>query len=112
MDAVVYGKTLLRMCKSHPACGECPLQSKDGCMAEIFGDIEKVVPIVEQWAKDHPVKTRQSEFLKVFPDAKTKGGVIAICPNDIDSTYRNVEYCNHNFCEECRKEYWLEEVDE
>lgn len=111
MDAVIYVKAWKRMCKTFSACDKCLLHAKEGCMAEIPEEAEMAVSIVEQWSKDNPIKTRQSEFLKLFPDAKTMGGVIVICPNDIDSAYRNVEYCNHNFCEECRKKYWNEEVD-
>lgn len=29
--------------------------------------IGEMISIVEQWSKDHPIKTRQSEFLKMFP---------------------------------------------
>lgn len=105
MDAVVYGKTLLRMCKSHPACGGCPLQSKDGCMAEIFGDVEKAVPIVEQWAKDHPIKTRQSEFLKMFPNVPMRDDVIDICPATVVKGLKNAEHCNHILCKDCRKTF-------
>jgi hypothetical protein len=92
MDAVKYVKTLHRLCKSQDGCFECILDSKDGCIAAAnrYEGYENAVPIVEQWAKEHPVKTRQSEFLKMFPNAKTMGGVIAICPNAIDSTYRIV----------------------
>lgn len=112
MDAVEYVKTQFRLCKSKDSCSECPLQDKENCccIMDTIEYVEKAVQIVEQWAKEHPVKTRQSEFLKMFPNAKTMGGVIAICPNDIDSTYRNMEYCDHSFCEECAKKYWNEEV--
>lgn len=112
MDAVKYVKTLHRLCKSQDGCSECVLESEDGCIAAANRYDKNAVPIVKQWAKEHPTKTRQSEFLKMFPNAKTMGGVIAICPNDIDSTYRNMEYCDHSFCEECGKKYWNEEVDE
>lgn len=96
-------------------CNECPVYKNNTCSMIGFDDystksIEETVSKAEQWAKDNPVKTRQSEFLKMFPNAKTMGGVIAICPNDIDSTYRNMEYCDHSFCEECAKKYWNEEV--
>ena len=114
MDAVEYEKTKYRLCRSKDSCFECPLQDKEncGCIADTIEYVENAVPIVEQWAKEHPVKTRQSEFLKMFPNAKTMGGVIAISPNAIDSTYRNMEYCDHSFCEECGKKYWNEEVND
>lgn len=111
MDAVVYVKTLLRMCKSHPVCGGCPLKSKEGCIAIMFGDMEKAVPIVEQFAKDHPVKTRQSEFLKQFPDAKTNTeGVLVISPCYIDKKMLNDCKEKDVYCDKCRREYWLTEV--
>lgn len=109
MDAVEFYKQFARYCSSSyfGACTiveSCKTKSKDG------RDAEKIVRTIEQWAKDHPVKTRQSEFLRLYPNAKTMGGVIVICPNHIDSTYRNVDTCDHSFCEECCKKYWSEEV--
>lgn len=112
MDAVVYVKTLLRMCKNHPVCGGCPLKSKEGCIAVMFGDMEKAVPIVEQWAKDHPVKTRQSEFLKMFPNAAIgeSDGILRIAPCDIEG--KKIGCVNGKGCNDCRLEYWLTEVSE
>lgn len=113
MDAVEFVKTANRLCRNR-CCTKCPLYKNGACMAACSDvsvkNIKETISILEQWAKDHPVKTRQSEFLKMFPAAKTMGGVITICPNEIDSTYRNMEYCDHSFCEECCKKYWNEEV--
>ena len=71
MDAVEYVKTQFRLCRSKDSCSECPLQDKENCccIMDTIEYVEKAVQIVEQWAKEHPVKTRQSEFLKVFPKA-------------------------------------------
>lgn len=109
MDAVEFYKAFKRMCDKTD-CKDCLLDQK--CRPSANVEPEEVVELVEEWAKEHPVKTRQSEFLKMFPNAKTMGGVIAICPNAIDSTYRNMEYCDHSFCEECGKKYWNEEVND
>ena len=117
MDAGVYCKTLLRMCKSHPVCGGCPLKSKDGCIAVMLGDMEKAVPIVEQWAKDHPVKTRQSEFLKMFPNANLKD-ITRLLPCSIDSNIKPLRCAKYGYlsitcrCDRCRDDYWNEEVSE
>lgn len=123
MDALEYEKARIRMFRTmileKVGCEAGPLYNilkrKCGFPASIIPnpDIDTIknnVDRVIKWAKDHPVKTRQSEFLKLFPDAKTMGGVIVICPNHIDSTYRNVDTCDHSFCEECCKKYWSEEV--
>ena len=78
----------------------------------MFGDMEKAVPIVEQWAKDHPVKTRQSEFLKLFPDAQMSadGDVIWMCPKYISYDYRPEENCHEISCGDCKRKFWLAEV--
>lgn len=66
MDAVEFFKTVNRLCKNQSGCAKCPIWEKGMCMAR-FGDysvknIEETISKVEQWAKDHPVKTRKSEF--------------------------------------------------
>lgn len=112
MDAVKYIKTLRRLCKSKDSCSVCPLLNKesDSCIADIVEEAEKAVQIVEQWAKEHPVKTRQSEFLKRFPNAKLdSNGVLAIRPCDIDSKCcTDDDYLSK--CGICAKDYWLTEV--
>lgn len=73
---------------------------------------EEVVPIVEQWAKEHPIKTRQSELLKMFPKARLDtSGVLRICPSEMIDGCR---YKERNACpyDDCRREFWLQEVDE
>lgn len=82
MDAVKYVKTQYRLCRSKDSCSECPLQDKENCccIMDTIEYVEKAVQIVEQWAKDHPVKTRQSEFLKKFPNATTYRDIISIPP--------------------------------
>lgn len=111
MDAVKYVKTLHRLCKSQDGCSECVLESEDGCIAAASRYDKNAVPIVEQWAKDHPVKTRQSEFLKAFPNAPIdKGnGVLFVDPCTVDSTQKGNKYCSIS-CTTCRKNYWLAEV--
>ena len=61
MDAVEYVKQRDRMCDYYVNCGDCPAGNYEGC-ASLSG-IPKLIHIVEKWAKEHPVKTRQDEFL-------------------------------------------------
>nr|DAF86371.1 MAG TPA: pyrophosphatase [Siphoviridae sp. ctmxA102] len=51
-------------------------------------------------------KTRQSEFLKIFPKVGLKEGVIDICPLFLDKTAN----CIKVNCRVCQKDFWLAEV--
>jgi hypothetical protein len=57
-------------------------------------------------------RTRQSEFLKIFPNAELEEGVLMIAPCIVDSTVKT-DVCEINLimCEECAKKYWAEEAD-
>ena len=70
-------------------------------------NIEETISKVEQWAKDHPVKTRQSEFLKIFPNADIDN----ILPCDLDKNLKR-GHCHDDDagCFYCKKNYWNEEV--
>lgn len=114
MDAVEFFKTADRLCKK--GCAKCPIRKKDICMVRRMarlGDIsveniEEMVSKVEQWAKDHPVKTRQSEFLRMFPNADFCQGVIDISPCSIEKEMKKC--CGDRECDECKRTYWLTEV--
>lgn len=110
MDAVEYVKNKLRLCRSKESCSVCPLQDKENCccITDTIEYVEKSVQIVEEWAKDHPVKTRQSEFLKMFPNAELCRGTVNILPCSIEKGMSKC--CRDKRCEECRKGYWLAEV--
>lgn len=112
MDAVEYVKTQYRLCRSKDNCSECPLQDKEnrGCIMDTIEYVEKAVQIVEQWAKEHPVKTRQSEFLKMFPNAHKSGRVLDICPQTLNIEYMPPKRCENIFCSDCKTDYWNEEV--
>lgn len=121
MDAVEFYKSMKRMCYSGEMCEKCPLYnnfSEMGSVCDVLLHItdekaSRVKSIVEQWSKDHPVKTRQSELLKIFPYTKMDGGIISFCPIPFLPEEEGDEYCRKNiYCNECRKEYWLTEVSE
>lgn len=75
------------------------------------GDNVGAVKFVKQWAVAHPIKTRQSEFLKHYPGARIlTHGCLNACPMDVFSdTGIN---CNAQPCFECKKAFWLAEVEE
>lgn len=112
MDAVKFVKTLGRMCNVE--CINCEIWKRrsggESCAVWQKNHPEKAVAIVEQWAAEHPAKTRQSEFLKHYPDAKIFSGCLNACPMDVfGDTESN---CNHQPCYECKKAFWLAEVED
>lgn len=76
---------------------------------------EEIVSRVEQWAKEHPIKTRQSELLKMFPEASMLyNEYLNICPAQLSSEYRDKEtggcYDSGMDCGKCKRDFWLQEV--
>ena len=69
-----------------------------------------MVSTVEQWAKEHPIKTRQSVFLEQYPDARIFSGCLNACPMDV---FGNMGInCNKQTCMACKKDFWLAEVED
>lgn len=114
MDAVEFLKTLRRMCNCE--CCNCEFGKKSSvfetCTVWRKNHPEEAVAIVEQWAAEHPAKTRQSEFFEQWPDARIKkaDGLPMASPCDLDG--KLVGKCDGISCPECRKKFWLTEVEE
>ena len=128
MDAVEFLEKRNRMCGAlGDECTDkdgtlCPLlvaarKVGKGCYGYTKSHPAEAVEIVERWAKEHPRKTRQSEFLKMFPDARLFDGVLAIDPCKINSLRFDSKEC-HSYidefgclsCDKCREQFWHEEV--
>nr|DAJ93230.1 MAG TPA: hypothetical protein [Caudoviricetes sp.] len=80
-------------------------------------DCEGMVEAAEQWAAEHPAKTRQSVFLEQWPEAAlSKDGAIAICPLAISAAYRHGNGAcnkdNSDTCADCKRQFWSAEVEE
>ena len=110
MDAVEYVKQRDRMCDYYVNCGDCPVGNYEGCSS--LHEIPNLVPIVEKWAKDHPVKTRMSEFLKKWPDAEiSDDGLPSIAPCQLNIELLQCESqkdCRYRgVCGKCRRDFWL-----
>lgn len=113
MDAVEYVKRRKRMCDYYANCGDCPACDYEWCSS--LNGIPKMVPIVEQWTKEHPAKTRQSEFLKQWPDAEIgDDGLPTVAPCQLNIELLQCESqddCEgRGVCTECRREFWMQEV--
>ena len=117
MDAVKFLKEKKRMCDffhNQALCSKCPIQKLE-CGTGELDDVEQMivaVEAVERWSTQHPIKTRQSEFLKMFPNARMLNGVIVINPCDVDTQCGPTPQCNGIPCDACKKDYWLAEVEE
>ena len=114
MDAVEYVKQRERMCDYYANCGDCPASNYEWCTS--LSGIPNMVPIVERWAKEHPVKTRQSEFLKQWPDAEIgDDGYPSVAPcqlyKDMEEKDENGVCCKNCGCGICRRDFWLKEIE-
>ena len=121
MDAVNFLVTRDRMCGSfNGCCTGCEVSERRGageaCIHYMARHPQEAIEIVERWGKEHPRKTRQNELLKLFPRVNmSANGTVAFCPENMDSTFvcpikERDDYDPE--CGECRKKYWLEEVEE
>ena len=114
MDAVEYVKQRDRMCDYYVNCGDCPAGNYEGCAS--LNEIPNMVPIVEQWAKEHPVKTRQDEFFHQWPDAEIgDDGYPSVAPcqlyKDMEEKDENGVCCKNCGCGICRRDFWLKEIE-
>lgn len=112
MDAIEFVKQLRRMKEQGVPKNRfiypCPGHGTDSP--------EEVVAEVEEWAKEYPVKTRQSEFLKQWPEAViSDDGLpdVAPCQLCIELIHgESTKECEYRgLCEDCRRKFWLTEVE-
>ena len=125
MDAVEFLRAKHRFCeyqrkKNHSQnkgwCQDCPIFAvveKHQCYTcDRFVDEKPVeaVQFVEEWAKEHPVKTRLSEFLKLCPNVSIQAGSCpSLCIKIFDST---VSCKDSKSCLDCKKKFWLTPIEE
>lgn len=106
MDAVEFIKQARRMEKAKGEVICFKLEETD----------TEIVERVEQWAKEHPVKTRQSELLKLFPEVSMlHDEYLSICPAQISSESRDKQtggcYDIGMDCWQCKRDFWLKEIE-
>lgn len=114
MDAVKFIEERERLCGTHDICKDCPANGNPGCMFNLNGgaDADEQVNFLEEWVAAHPRKTRQSVFLKLFPgaDVGETDGCLTLDPCNVYKKMR--KECEGRKCSECRKAFWLAEVEE
>lgn len=66
-----FQKESNRLCKEYRVigCEKCPLHKCHCATYKGLTDFAYVYDAVSAWSDSHPIKTRQSEFLKMFPNA-------------------------------------------
>lgn len=117
MDAVKFIEERDRMCRFYHHAGDCyQCPAKDCECSELEGmvDDDNIVTIVEEWAAEHPRKTRQDIFLEQYPKAETDNGVLYACPALISPLYRKgTGGCKHISanCADCRRKFWMQEAE-
>lgn len=127
MDTVKFIEERNRMCKSFDAaCHDAELQRcpafkviKNELLCavgrESTMDATSQISIVEEWSAANPRKTRQSVFLKQYPNAEMRlDGFPNIAPCALDETIYNGPGCGGRFnagCEDCYREFWMQEVE-
>lgn len=99
-----------RMCLK-PNCYDCRIGEKGGfnvgCQRWISEHPEEAAEIIEKWAAEHPVKTRQDLFLEHYPKSKP----LHICPNDIEYVINpDCDNRDYGVCMDCVNKYWSQEV--
>ena len=119
MDTVNFLKNVTRMCHSGVGgCFDCKLWDieKNDCRVLSHGDkkyYENTIKIVEEFAVGHPAKTRQSEFLKMYP----KADLTHLFPCEVETDKKSVLCAKYTgdydvCCSKCWKDYWLSEIEE
>lgn len=113
MDAIEFVKQLRRMEEQ----GVPKNRFIYPCAGQETDSPEEVVAEVEEWAKEHPAKTRQSVFLEQYPEAAiSKDGAIAICPLAISAAYRHGNGAcnkgNSDTCADCKRQFWSAGVED
>nr|DAH28303.1 MAG TPA: hypothetical protein [Caudoviricetes sp.] len=115
MDAVKFIKNLRRMCNAHDNCVSCPARD---CACQSLENMVKdtmIVAIVEEWSAAHPRKTRQDVFLEQYPETQiADNGVLGVCPAPIFHSHRTdgggcIDI--NRKCTDCRREFWMQEVE-
>lgn len=61
-----------RMCKARE-CEDCDLNQLNtniSCVSGCFKNPDKAIAVVQEWSDEHPIATRKSNFLEMFPNAQ------------------------------------------
>lgn len=108
----IYGLMCIR--ESQNDCIGCPLQKNksndESCSDFIVRNSAQAINLIEEYAKENNITTRQERFLELFPNASIElipNGYIDIKPCVIDCAISSENCGDIPECEKCKKMYWL-----
>lgn len=121
-----FVKEFSRMCGNYKhrnidnGCVGFPMEENDCWQGAVLDvnrpeNFAKAYDIVAKWSDEHPVKTRQSKFLKMFPNAYLET-ITRLLPCSLDRTLKPFRCAKYGYlsitcrCDRCRDDYWNEEV--
>ena len=114
MEAIKFMKELKRYC-DNTSCKNCEAMfiGCNTCLEDV--DIVEGIEFIEKWSIDNPAKTRQSEFLKLYPDATLDSNcnlIITPCSINKELYNKSCEKCKYMGYSSCNKaKYWNEEIE-
>lgn len=104
MKATIYD--LKRYCQN-VTCEKCEIFKNDNdCFYSISSDnLDYCNKVIVEWCASHPVKTRKTEFMKLFPNCHLdEAGYPIFCVQNCDGTV----VCTR--CKDCIPKFWDKEV--
>lgn len=109
MDAVKFVEERRRM---FTVAGASPKYS----LFDLSTRAEDVVKEVEAWSAAHPRRTRQSVFLKHYPNApRDRNKLLTACPKcldaDVSCVDENATVKKFKSCDVCRRDFWTQEME-
>ena len=109
MEVLELFKIRERMCKE--GCKICPVGYTNnghelGCTDFMVCYPEQFEQLVENWAAEHPIKSRESALKEVFPNVEERNGVPNVCPRILEGKTSRDYNCVRKTCWDCIKEYW------
>lgn len=118
MDAVKFLKEKAKMCSKYSSCSKCRFYENEvepaGMDCKKFVDTypERAAEFFEDWSKENPSKTRQDVFMEQWPNAQVdRQGILFMYPCEVDKTMRKKDVPCYIGCQECRAEFWAQEVE-
>lgn len=112
MNAKQFLINLRQMCDSFGTCASCPMgkakeESKNTmCLTFLKEYPKESFKIVRDYVNNR--RTKQQEYLKLFPEAPLVNGVINICPQCLKGKWTCSDMSVS--CEDCKRKFWWEEI--